>query len=444
MDYKKFEIQLAIQILLIIASSLLISFSLQKDNLQFATIYFIIILIAQAIILYNYLHRKNQKIIDYIKNITQHDTDDKLLKTSFNLSDQFLKNISNTLSSQYQKLEQEKQFHKFYLSYVLESVNVGIIAMNNNTIEFHNSHIKSLFKIENEIISKTEQLDSSLYNILKKVKLNSPIIQSFNIKGEVIPLSIHLTHFKLDEKEIKLYTFYNVKSELQENEIKTWQEVIRVISHEIMNSISPIKSLSSTMVETLVEELKNDNISKNQVINILEGIEAIEKRSISLSDFVKNYKQLTKIPKPVMKEFNIIDLFVRIEKLFQTEIQKQEIQFSIKTEPEDIILIADENLLEQIIINIITNSIQALEKIEKKKLEIGAIKEQSKVLISITDNGKGISEDEMDKVFLPFFTTKKQGSGIGLSLAQQVMKLHKGNISVQSIPYKKTNFTLSF
>ncbi len=444
MEYKKFEINLITQIILIIVVSLLIAFSTQKENLQFTTFYFIAILIGQGFILYYYVQRKNQKIIHYLKNITLKDAEDRLVNTSYNLNEELIKNISNNLSSKYKSLEKEKLFNEYYLSYLLESVNVGVLAINDKNIEFHNSFINTIFKQNIQNIKHINQLHISLENILQKVTLDNSLVHIFNIKGENIPISISLTHFKIKDKEIKLYTFYNVKSELQEKEMKTWQEVIRVISHEIMNSISPIKSLSSTIYETLSDELKNENIDKIQLENILEGIQAIEKRSSNLTDFVTNYKKLTKIPQPVIKEIKLNNLFGRIKKLLINEIELQDIQFDIVIEPISMSINADESLLEQIIINLITNSIHALKNVQDKRIVLKAFYYDNKSCITITDNGFGIEENEMDKIFLPFYTNKENGSGIGLSLAQQIIHLHGGNISVQSEQNSNTTFTLSF
>jgi len=236
---------------------------------------------------------------------------------------------------------------------------------------------------------------------------------------------------------------------LEEQELEAWQKLTRVLTHEIMNSITPIASLAST-IDGLIREAyaKEEIVEKSEVeaLNDIQlAVQTIQKRSQGLQHFVDAYRNLTKIPKPNFQYFPIKDLFNRVERLMHPNITEKAVQFHVRVEPQTLELTADPELIEQVLINLILNALQAVEGRDNAMILLNAqLDGRGRIIIQVNDNGQGIPEENMDKIFIPFFSTKEGGSGIGLSLSRQIMRLHRGTIGVHSEPNTQTVFTLRF
>jgi signal transduction histidine kinase len=218
-------------------------------------------------------------------------------------------------------------------------------------------------------------------------------------------------------------------------ETEAWQKLIRVMTHEMMNSIAPIISLSET-----ISEQDGDCPDEERYREMMAAMQSIHRRSSGLLDFVENYRKLMHIPSPVMKYFTAADLFTDIRNLFA----KETIPIYFHTRPTDIRLYADRSLIEQALINLLKNALDACQNTAGPLIEIHAFPENGKSVITVTDNGRGIVPEAIDRIFVPFFTTKQKGSGIGLSLCRQIINRHNGTISVISKPDEKTVFTVKF
>jgi signal transduction histidine kinase len=263
-------------------------------------------------------------------------------------------------------------------------------------------------------------------------------------ESDVIQLIIYATEFKMRDKAIKLVSLQNIQTELEEKELEAWQKLIRVLTHEIMNSVTPISSLSSTVNDMLTTGNAND-LDEEQVDDIKSAVTTIHRRSEGLINFVENYRSLTKIPKPNFEIFSVQHLFDRLKRLLSNDLEKYSIRLSLSVEPRSLEVTADPDMVEQILINLVINSTHALKDTENKSLSLTAgLNEKGRVFIKVTDNGPGIPQDIQEKIFIPFFSTKSSGSGIGLSLARQIMRSHRGNIRVSSKPNEETTFSLIF
>jgi two-component system nitrogen regulation sensor histidine kinase NtrY len=227
---------------------------------------------------------------------------------------------------------------------------------------------------------------------------------------------------------------------LEETEIEAWQKLIRVLTHEIMNSVTPISSMAST-----IHGLVNENMISESLSDVRDAAQTIKKRSQGLMHFVDAYRNLTLIKKPHFEIFPIKELFNRIEKLMQADFNSKKIKLKIDIRPETLELTADTELLEQVLINLLLNAQQAVEARKNAEVSLEArLDKRGKIIIEVKDNGIGIPKENLEKIFIPFFSTKKGGSGIGLSLSRQIMRLHKGSIGVHSSPDSETSIILSF
>ena len=239
------------------------------------------------------------------------------------------------------------------------------------------------------------------------------------------------------------------KDELVKKEISTWQKLVNIISHEIVNSAIPITNLAGMSSQMLEDEsgavLKPQKIGEEAVEDIYHGLKIIESRTRALINFVTSTKSLTQIPKPAIRQISLRELFDRITILYQPRFKEKGIQFERHIVPDDLTVNADLELIENVIINLIQNAMEAMEEIPGPKLSMFAEKNDlNQVQVSISDNGRGISEDVIERIFLPFFSTKPNNSGIGLSLSQQIMMSHDGRLEVSSTPGKGSVFTYDF
>lgn len=234
----------------------------------------------------------------------------------------------------------------------------------------------------------------------------------------------------------------NIKNELEAGEVDAWQKLIRVLTHEIMNSVTPITSLSDTLLDIVQPSYTNKMpLDQESVNKVYTGLKAIRERNTGLRSFAKAYQSLTRLPAPDFKFVNAQEFLEKVRILVNPELQSIGITLKSKTEPLDHSFLADEEQIIQVILNLLKNSKEAFNEDDSKKgkeIQISIIGDKSQTEILIIDNGRGISKESMDKIFVPFFTTKKSGSGIGLALARQIIHQHNGTIQVNSVENEGT------
>ncbi len=265
---------------------------------------------------------------------------------------------------------------------------------------------------------------------------------------EPLQLAIHATAFRLQEQAYTLVSLQNIQHELDDKETEAWQNLIRVLTHEIMNSITPIASLASTAHGLLggqAPEPHGVEIDTETRQDLLDAVYTMQKRSEGLLHFVEAYRQLSRLPTPTFQRVRVGELFARLEQLMRPQFQTERAAFDIGIEPEELELTADPELIEQVLINLLINAVEAITGGAQRQIGLDArLDGAGHVIMQVRDNGPGIVAEALDKIFIPFFTTKPDGSGIGLSLSRQVMRLHRGTIRVQSQPGVETVFTLTF
>lgn len=266
-------------------------------------------------------------------------------------------------------------------------------------------------------------------------------------EDDILQLAVYGTEFRLHADSIMLVTIKDIQYVLEEQETETWQKLIRVLTHEIMNSITPVASITSTL-GLMIKETKDQNdgtLDKESTEEIQQAIDTIHKRSDGLLHFVNSYRNLTKIPKPNIEIVKAKSLFDGIKPLMEKDLVDNNIRLVTNIEPDNLEIYADKRLIEQILINLVTNSIHALEDRNDGRIDLKAFRnKRGRGVVQVIDNGRGILKDVLDKIFIPFFTTKPKGTGIGLSLSKQIMRLHGGSITAHSEPEKGTTFTLTF
>lgn len=448
MAFNDFRFRVAFRVILIGLVAAMIAYMLSQPNMIFAALLTFFVLTVQFIELYRFISKTNRKLTRFLESIKYSDfisgfTSDNTLGKSFkDLNEAF-----NEVLEAFRKARTEKEEHWQYLNTVVQQVRTGILSFDaDGNIQLINANAKRFLGvsgIENleELIEINPRLYKAIYDVLPG--------KSTLYKGNTdLLLTIQATEMRLRGDTVKLVTLQNIQNELQRHELEAWQNLTRVLRHEIMNSITPISSLTSTLREVLVHDLTKVNehyeLKNESAEDLKEGLDTIESRSKGLIKFIDAYREYTSLPHPKFKVVFLKELIGKVENLMRNEIKKTSIDFSTSVESEYLTVEADEEMIEQVLINLVKNAIEACMDKPTAKIEMRGRYIDEHVLIEIIDNGPGIIGEALDKVFVPFFSTKKTGSGIGLSLSRQIMQMHNGNLYATSIPNVKTVFTLRF
>lgn len=404
----------------------------------------ILVALYQSYSLIRFINHTNREVTDFLRGInysdfTQNVRLGKLGGTFVELAEEM-----NKLLTKYKDIRFEKEENLRYLQTIVEHVGIGLIVFDaKGAVELINKAAKKILKLTHlQNIFTLNEKHNGFGEFL--FQLNDKKHTTFKIydNGETIQLMVQSIGFRMKEQNLRLISFYNIQSELEEKEIEAWQKLIRVLTHEIMNSITPISSLASTAAG-MIKNSGNEEISKETLNDIENALTTIHRRSDGLTLFVNKFRDLSKIPKPNFQTISVPELFYRVRLLTGQLISSSNIQFTVSVKPENLEIIADPDLIEHVLINLVNNAVHALRETENGNIQLTAeINERGKAVLKVIDNGCGISEDVLDKVFVPFFTTKQEGSGIGLSISQSIIRAHGGSIWVQSQPKTGTVFTL--
>lgn len=401
--------------------------------------------------LFEYITNTNHKLILFLESITHSDFSLKF-KGNSELNNSFdnLNSSFNSVLEAFQRERFEKQEHLQYLNTIIKHVNVGLIAFNieNDKIEFFNNHAKILL---NQYVVKDlkdfQKDDTRLYNFFKNI---SPKKNRTLFLSPQKHIAAFATILKLSNKTIKIIAIQNIYRELRTKEMETWQKLTSVLRHEIMNSITPITSISKTLLNVIEEdfEYKNEHytITQSGLRDIEEGLLVINERTLSLTDFISAYKNYTSLPKPKMKDLHIPQLIEKVGALMKIDFQQKKIQFDQSfNERERLHIKGDSSMLEMVLINLLKNATDAVAGINNPLIKISSGLDQNlNVFISVMDNGKGVSEQAEEKIFIPFFTTKSSGSGIGLSISRQIMEMHNGSLNLSRSKDNMTTLRMVF
>ncbi|KUO62127.1 hypothetical protein APF79_03930 [bacterium BRH_c32] len=438
-----FRFQIILRTLLLFLLLFSSSYFFQNSNF-FLGILFLIAALIPVYLIIAYSELSNKELIKFLKGINYSDFTQNI--TINNLGASFIKlaNEMNQVLEKFKTLSFEKEENIKYLQTVVEHVNIGLITFNSKgEIGLINKGAKKILRISylKNIIDLDKQI-IGFGEFLFQIQPNRKSTYKFSYDGESIQLMIFGTEFRLKEQNLKLISLYNIQSELDEKEIEAWQKLIRVLTHEIMNSITPISSLATT-ADSLIKNSPDYHSEKEWIKDIVQALKIIQKRSEGLGSFVNKFRDISKIPKPNFQTINVSELFFRIRLLTEPIISDTEINISFSIKPENLEIIGDPDLIEQVFINLINNSVQALSETKNPVINVTAeIDEKSGAVFKVKDNGIGISENVIDRIFVPFFTTKQEGSGIGLSISQTIIKAHNGNIWVESSTNSTTTFSI--
>ena len=452
MSFKNFRFNLTVRILILAATMSLSIYYFTSTPYFIAPVIISLTIIFQVTSLIRYVDKTNRELTSFLESIRFSEFTRTFHIESMGSSFVDLNKAFNEVIEDFQKVRSEKEEHFHYLQTIVQNIDVSLIAYRSDgNIELINKAAKKLFQVTSlKNIKGLEPMSHELVDTLLKIRPGENKLVRVNDEEDILQLAIYATTIKIKDKVIILSTIKNIQNVLEEQETEAWQKLIRVLTHEIMNSITPIASLSSTLNNIIddfgtPDKTENKKIENASLGEIKEALQTINKRSTGLLHFVNTYRNLTRIPKPNFKVCQVSEIFKQIQKLMEEEIHRSHIQFMVRSDPENMNITADEQLIEQVLINLIKNSIYALNNRKNGIIQLtGFLNKRGHVTMQVIDNGPGILDDVLDKIFIPFFTTKQSGSGIGLSLSKQILRLHNGSITAHSVPDKETVFTLSF
>jgi signal transduction histidine kinase len=451
MAYNRFRLNCIIRVILLGITLLGFFFILFQTSLYAALFIVGVFIIYQTYALIHYVEKTNRDLTRFFTSIRYSDFSQTFKDAGLGPSFDGLRKAFTEVMNVFRKTRTEKEEHYRYLQTIVQHIGIGLIAYQpNGDVELINTAAKRLLGISAlKNIQSLETFSKPLVDALFNIKPKGRALIKVEDQNELLHLALYATEFKLRGQIFSLVSIQNIHSELEEREIEAWQKLIRVITHEIMNSITPISSLASTINEMLKDSYQipaaKQKIDSESLTDIHDAAQTIQKRSQGLLHFVDAYRNLALIQKPNFQLFPIKELFTRVEKLMQANIKEKAIRFRINVDPKTLELTADPELIEQVLINLLLNALQSVGGQKKAKIDlISHMDGRGRILIQVKDNGPGIEGENLEKIFIPFFSTKDKGSGIGLSLSRQIMRLHHGSITVQSEPKKQTTFTLRF
>ncbi len=354
----------------------------------------------------------------------------------------------NEVNRVVREINAKKEVQYLYLQKILAMVDIGIIAYNieNGQVLWANDSIKNTLDLPSfKNINFVEKRKPALYEEVFETYHSDAASVNIPVKNEKLKVLISDTVFEIEEELYKLIVIQNIDETLNQNESEAWKKLLSVMTHEIMNSIAPISSLADTLQNQIKASAENPSEHTLDIEDLEAGISSIKKRSEGLMKFAKTYRSLNKITHLNLERVPVQELFQNIEHLMQPSIKDKQVQIDFKQEIPDMEIEIDSYLIEQVLINLILNAIDACKECPEPRIIVSAKKDQDlKTYLRVIDNGRGIPQEIMDDIFVPFFTTKKNGSGIGLSLCKQIMMLHKGKIQINSEVGKGTAVSLVF
>jgi two-component system, NtrC family, nitrogen regulation sensor histidine kinase NtrY len=451
MAYNPLRINILVRVIAIALTFFLMFNLAYQDAFSVTIILMFVLAVVQVASLIRFIDRANQDILDFFEAIKRNDFSIPGEGRKDHSYSQFLHQEFSAMIERLKQFRTNRDEHQQYLTTIVQHVGIGIITFDTGgKIQIMNIAARRLLKVgQIANIAELSTINEQLVSAFWKLRTGGRELMMVEIGGEERQFSIYAIELSLGGENYKLISLQNIRTELEEKEMEAWQKLVRVLTHEIMNSVTPISSLATTVEGEIVNHLDKDSpdvrITRDELEDIHLAVQTIQRRSEGLIRFVNDFRSLTHTPEPKFQRVNVTELFDQLSVLLKHEIEENHILFEVEVTPANLSISIDPELIQQVLINLIKNAVQALCEQDQRKIELAAFQdEKNNTVIVIRDNGPGIDEEAQTKIFIPFFTTKKTGSGIGLSLSRQIMRQHNGSISVRSKLNEGTEFILRF
>ena len=451
MVYNSFQTSILTRIILLVVNLMALSYLIIRQERFFTIIFLALLVVIQIILLFLYLNRTNRNLARFLLLLTHEDTSviqwkEKVEKTFRGLHHSFRK-----VNEEINRIRMEKEKGSILLEGIIQHMEAGIIVMDESgLIEVINVPAMQALGINRlEHVDELDSLQEGMSSLLSGMRFDSGNVIAYRRAGqEESHLLVRVSLLKLEDRTLKIYSIQDIRTQLEANEIESWQKMTRVLSHEISNSVTPISTLGDGIHMKLKQGRYDKGgrliIGKDAAKDLLHGSDLIQQRSNALVEFMEHYKNFSRLPDPVPGKIVLSDFFEALELLFREDMKKAGIRFEFELADPTLAIRGDQNLIEQAFINLVRNSIEALEGRNDGFVQIKAAKQQNlHVSLEVHDNGPGISPEIQSQVFTPFFTTKSGGTGIGMSIVRKIVVMSGGTITINSESGHGTDVTVS-
>ncbi len=449
MYLKRFTITVTVRIALLLATMTLFAAIAGRADLFFSQIILGILIIWQIFGLVTCVQKTNRDLAKFLLSV---ESNDLTVHFEHHHDPTFepLHNAFKDIVSTYRRVGTEREVQYQYLQLLVSRIDVGIISLRGaDDIALMNQAALDLLQTdEYRHWHNLRRKHPQLVQAADDLRDGESKLLELTLNNDTKRLSIQAQTAILLGESYRIITLQDIEQEINQSEVAAYHRLIRILTHEIMNSITPITSLSETLLMLLNDEegrLKPwKAVGERYLPDLAYSLETIKKRGDGLLHFVEDYRKLTKVPQPRLASVPVVDLLLTVGRLMQAELQPLGVKLTTEVQPEEATLWCDPGLVEQVLINLITNSMHALATTSDPRIKLVCYHRQDQIIIEVSDNGTGIDADKLDQIFVPFFSTKEHGSGVGLSLSRHIMTLHRGAIRVQSPPGQHTSFFLHF
>jgi nitrogen fixation/metabolism regulation signal transduction histidine kinase len=451
MGLDNFRARVTFRVLVILALCFALVWAWQSTT-RAATLFVCAVLVVLGVIeLIRYVEQTSRELTGFLRFVGSHDFSTPLVIPRKGRVFRELQDAYGVLTETYRRLNRQKAANHQYLEAVVEHVGIALVCFDDEgAVTLLNEPARQLFGLPHLNSLRTfSRIDPRLPDLLQSLDNGQRALCNVRRGEDSLQLVLYATRFELLEARYKLVSFQNIRKELDQREMDSWQKLVRVLTHEIMNSVTPIISLSRLIRETMIDESGATPVFRTltspEQNDMLRSVTAIHMRSSGLFDFVQAYRSFTMLPRPTFADVNVQALLERVRTLMARELEDRNISLTLDCEDAALGIRADAGQAEQVLINLLRNAIDSLADAAAGHITVRASRdEHGKVLVQVADNGAGIAAEHLDDIFVPFFTTKRNGTGVGLSVSRQIMQANNGLISVRSTPGKGSVFTLEF
>ncbi|OUJ72268.1 sensor histidine kinase [Hymenobacter crusticola] len=450
MIFKRFDVGILIRLLGLFAL-LYAAVHYAHQSAYMPALFLGFLIVGLGLELARYVTRSNQELASFLLAVKYRDFSQHFNEAHTDPALKQLHTAFNQLNGTFRQLSAEKEAQFTYLQTILALIDTGIISYDSNgQVEWVNESFKQILELPYlRNMHALQKRHPVLHEAIQQLQVGVPAVVKLTVGQKTMQLLLSATSFKIHQRSFTLVAFKNVSHTLEETQTEAWQKLLRVMTHEIMNSVAPIASLADTLRRHVHLEKAKAAVSLGTDSDLLddveEGIRIIQHRSEGLLNFAQVYRNFSKITTPLLTTIYVQELFQSIRALLARQLAEQHIELVLSVQPADLLLQADSQLMEQVLINLVLNAAHAVAECSQPRIQlIGKSTADGRVVLEVLDNGSGIPTDLLDSIFIPFFTTRPNGSGIGLSLARQIMHLHKGSIQVQSVEGAGSVFRLAF
>ena len=449
MAYNSYFANVVTRLIFLLATFIGLAYLLVNTSRFFTIVFVSSLAIIQIISLFYFLNKTNRNLARFLLLLTKEDTSVIAWKDRVELTFQGLHHSFKKVNEEISRIKLENEKGSILLQNVIDHIQTGIfVSDEHGLIEQVNDEALRIFDLHRfSQLEELNQVRDGLADAFSKLRYDSGNIIHFKVNSnDQVPVLVRVSSFTLGDKELKLYSLQSIKNELEANEIESWQKLTRVLAHEISNSVTPISTLGSGIHRKLVQAKKDKRgemqLPAGVASDLLQSAELIESRSNALVDFTEHYKNFTRLPVPVPEKVEVSGFFENLGLFFREDMESLKMQIEVQVAEPDLYVWVDRGLLEQAFINLFRNSMEAMKGQGKGNITLNAFHQNKRVVMELSDNGPGIPLDIQAQVFIPFFTTKPTGTGIGMSIVRKIIIMSGGSIKFSSEPGSGTRFSM--